>query len=94
MDNITKIKDLKPHMQYLTLIVKVVSKSDVAMFNGKEYASAIVEDETGKIKLNLWRDQVEQVKVGETLKVTGVFAHIRAKALQISTWSKLEVVSQ
>lgn len=94
MDYIMKIKDLKPHMRNLTLIVKVVSKSDVAMFNGKEYASAMVEDETGKIKLNLWREQVEQAKVGETIKITGAFAHVRAKALQISSWSKFEVVSQ
>ena len=94
MDSITKIKDLKLHMRNLTLIVKVISKSDVAVYYGDERASAIVEDETGKIKVNLWHDQVEQTKVGKTIRITGAFVHGRSKYLQISTWSKFKATGQ
>jgi hypothetical protein len=49
-------------MENVTIIAKVVSKSPVIDIKTKKYCSTIIRDETGEIKLNLWRDQVEQVK--------------------------------
>ena len=89
---VPKIKDLKPHMQNLDLIVKVVEKSQIVVVNQKDYSSAIVGDETGRIRLNLWREQVHQVKVGDTVRIPNAFVHGRGKALQISTWSDIESI--
>ena len=88
-----KIKDLKPHMENVTLVALVVEKSDPTWmgFDKKRYASAIVEDETGRIKLNLWRDQVDQVKKGDLVRIPGAFVHVRNGTLQISTWSSIQL---
>ena len=90
-----KIKDLKADMQNLTLIAKVVQKSKVDMRGHppKRYASAIIEDETGRIKLNLWRDQVDQVEEGDVIKIPKAFVHIRGKSVQVSTWSTIEPIN-
>jgi ssDNA-binding replication factor A large subunit len=85
-----KIKDLKSNMRNLTLIVKVVEKSQVVERRQKRYASAIVEDETGRIKLNLWREQVDQVKEGDVIRIPKAFIHIKGSTVQISTWSTIE----
>jgi ssDNA-binding replication factor A large subunit len=88
-----KIKDLKPHMDNLTIIVRVSSKTQPVRIRGKKYASAIIEDETGKIKLNLWRNQVSQLDVGDCVRIPSFFVHMRNKEMQISTWSDIEKVS-
>jgi len=90
-----KIKDIKPHMENLTLVARVIQKSEPKFvgYNKKKYANAILQDETGRITLNLWRDQVDQVSVGDLVKVPNAFAHIRFNTLQVSTWSKIERVS-
>ena len=87
-----KIKDLKPHVKNVTLIAKVVEKSRVETRGQKRYASAIVEDETGRIKLNLWREQVDQVKEGDVIRIPKAFVHIKGKTVQISTWSTIETM--
>ena len=89
-----KIEDLKPHMSNVTLVAKVVEKSRVVRRRQKRYANAIVEDETGRIKLNLWREQVDQVKEGDIIKIPKAFVHIRGKTVQISTWSTIESVNR
>ena len=87
-----RIVDLKPHMENVTIIAKVVTKSPVIDIKTKKYCSAIIRDETGEIKLNLWRDQVEQVKEGDLIRVTGAFVHVRMGVKQLSTWSNIEKV--
>lgn len=37
------------------------------------YTQATLEDETGSIKLNLWRDQVENINVGDKLRIENGF---------------------
>ncbi len=86
----TKIKELKPHMENVTIVARVISKTQIAEIRGKEYASAIVEDDTGEIKLNLWRSQVGQFEAGDVIKIPGAFVHVRDGAKQISTWWDIE----
>jgi ssDNA-binding replication factor A large subunit len=81
-----KIKDLRLHMENVEVVARVVNKSEVTKIRMKKYAYATIEDETGKIKLNLWRDQVEQVDVGDLVKVTNAFVHLRKGEKQLSTW--------
>lgn len=87
-----KIKDLRVSMNGITIEAKVIEKSRSKISNQKKYAYAIIEDETGRIKLNLWRDQVEQVSEGDIIKVTEAFVHRRGKVTQISTWVKIEKI--
>jgi ssDNA-binding replication factor A large subunit len=85
-----KIKDLKPHMENVQVVARVASKSKVVEFKMKKHATAIVEDSTGQIRLNLWRDQVDQVEEGDLIMIPNAFVHIRMGEKQLSTWSSIQ----
>lgn len=59
----------------------VTKKSEPKMvdtrFGQALYAQATLEDETGEIRLNLWRDQVEKVNVGSIVRVENGFTKFR-----------------
>lgn len=88
-----KIRDLKPHMENITIVALVLSKSPATEINMKKHAQAIVGDDTGQIKLNLWRDQVSQVEEGDLIKIPNAFVHVRMGEKQLSTWSSIEKAS-
>jgi replication factor A1 len=62
-------------MKRVSVEAKVVEKGDVrevkSKFKDETYriADAVVADETGSIKLTLWNDQIEQVNVGDNVKI-------------------------
>jgi ssDNA-binding replication factor A large subunit len=82
--------NLKPHMENVQVVARVISKSPPIEVRMKKYAYAIVEDGTGRIKLNLWRDQVDQVEQGDLIVVANAFVHIRMGEMQLSTWSDIK----
>lgn len=43
-------------------------------FGPATLATAILEDETGSVRLNLWREQIEVAKVGDTIVLENAFA--------------------
>ena len=71
----TDIKDLQDGMKRVSVEAKVVEKSDTrevkSKFKDETYriADAVVADETGSIKLTLWNEQIEQVNVGDNVKI-------------------------
>jgi len=85
-----RIKDLKPHMENVVVVARVVSKSQVTEIRAKKFATAMIEDKTGQIRLNLWRDQVDQVEEGDLILIPNSFVHKRMGELQLSTWSNIE----
>jgi len=85
-----KIRDLQPHMENVTIVARVIGKSQVTEINTKKYASAMIEDQTGQIILNLWRDQVNQVEEGDLIMVANGFVHLRMGKKQLSTWSSIQ----
>jgi len=69
-----QIKDLRVGMKKVNLKAKVVEvskpKSVVTRFgNYVNVANAMVSDDTGKIKLCLWNDQINSVAVGDTVEI-------------------------
>jgi len=85
-----KIKDLKPHMENITLVGRVLSVTQPIEINMKKYAYAVLEDGSGEIGLNLWREQVAQVEEGDLVKIKDAFVHVKRGVKQISTWSNIE----
>jgi ssDNA-binding replication factor A large subunit len=81
-------------MQDLEVTARVVDKSPPVVYDDKSYSKATIEDETGRIKLNLWRQQVDQVQAGDLIKIPGAFSRSRGKALEISTWSDISVIER
>jgi replication factor A1 len=56
-------------------------------------STAIVADETGTIKMTLWNEQIEQVNVGDVVKVdNGYVTSFRGEIqLNIGKYGKLSV---
>ena len=57
-------------------------------------ADATLKDETGKITLTLWNEQVKQVMVGNKIKIENGYAKSFRNILQLSTgkYGKLTVI--
>ena len=57
-------------------------------------ANAQLQDETGKVKLSLWNEQIDQVKVGDRVKVSKGYVSEWQGELQLTTgkFGTLEVV--
>jgi replication factor A1 len=69
-----QIKDLRIGMKSVSLKAKVleVTKSTLVVTRFGNYASvanALISDDTGKIKLCLWNEQINCVSVGDTVQV-------------------------
>jgi ssDNA-binding replication factor A large subunit len=57
-------------------------------------ADATLKDETGKIVLTLWNEQVKQVMVGDKIKIENGYAKSYKNILQLSTgkYGKITVI--
>lgn len=70
-----KIKELHDGMKRVSIEAKITEKSDprevVSRFKDQTYkvATATIADETGTIKLTLWNDQIDMVKVNDVIKI-------------------------
>jgi replication factor A1 len=69
------IKDLRNGMKRVTVEANVVEKGETrevrSRYKDETYnvADAVVADETGSIKLTLWNEQIDQVEVGNRVKI-------------------------
>ncbi len=69
------IKDLNDGMKRVSVEAKVVEKGDPREVKSKykdetyRIVDAVIADETGSIKLTLWNEQIDQVNVGDNVKI-------------------------
>jgi len=78
---------------------KVTDKSETrevtSRFKNETYkvASAVIADETGTVKLTLWNEQIDQVNVGNIVKIeNGYVSSFRGEIqLNIGKFGKLTV---
>jgi replication factor A1 len=93
------IKDLKDGMKRVSVEAKVVEKGDPrevrSRFKDETYriVDAVVADETGSIKLTLWNEQIEQVNVGDNIKIdNGYVTSFKGETqLNVGKFGKLTV---
>lgn len=70
-----KIKEMQNGMKRVEVEASVVEKGNPrqvqSRFKDEMYnvADAIVQDETGTIKLTLWNEQIDMVNVGDNIKI-------------------------
>ena len=92
----TKIKDVRPGMENLNLIVKVVRVGESRIISTKfgeaKTALALIEDETGRLNLKLWRSQVDLVKPGDVIKIENGFAVAFRGATEINVGSRGRII--
>jgi ssDNA-binding replication factor A large subunit len=93
------IKDLQDGMKRVSVEAKVVDKSDPrevrSRFKDETYkiVDAIVADETGSIKLTLWNEQIDQVNIGDNIKIeNGYVTSFKSEIqLNVGKFGKLTV---
>jgi len=92
------IKDLQPKQGNVEVEATVVDKGDIREFNkfGKagRVCNAKIKDSTGTIALTLWNEQIDQIHVGDRIKITNGYVNEWQGELQLTTgkFGKLEVL--
>jgi replication factor A1 len=95
-----KVNELRNGAKRVDIEVKVEEKGEtrevMSRFKDESYkvASTVVSDETGKIKLTLWNEQIEQVNVGDTIKIeNGYVTSFKGEIqLNVGKFGKLTVL--
>ncbi len=93
------IKDLQNGMKRVSIRAKVLEKSEPREVRSRfkdeplKVADAIISDETGKIKLTLWNEQIDQVNTGDMVAVeNGYVTSFRGEIqLNVGKFGKLAV---
>src|SRR3989338_5244179 len=94
------IKDLQPRQGKVELTATVAEKGEPRTVNSANFsgtvANAKLKDETGTIKFSLWNDQIAQVNVGDTIKISNGYVSEYQGEMQLSTgkFGKMEVVTK
>lgn len=69
-----KISELRPDSRGVEITAKILEISEareVTTRRGEQsrVATAVVSDDSGTVKLNLWNEQIDQVKVNDTVTI-------------------------
>ena len=75
---VVKIREVRLGMRNLTLTGRVKEieqpKEVMTRYGMARVAAAVLADDTGTIRLNLWRDQIARVRTGDVVTVENAFA--------------------
>jgi len=93
-----KIVELRPGMKRVDITGKLLNLSEtreVTTRAGEQsrVATADISDESGQVKLTLWNEQIDQVKVNDNVKVeNGYVTSFRGETqLNVGRYGKLTV---
>lgn len=83
-------------MKQINIVARIIEKGETREVTTK-YGSALVswatlEDETGKIRLNLWRGQISAVKVGDIIRLENAFVRSFKETLELNVGSDGRIV--
>ena len=95
-----KIGELQSGMKRVEVEVEVVDKGNARQVQSRygnetfNVADAIVQDETGSMKLTLWNEQIDQVKVGDRIRIeNGYVTSFKGEIqLNIGKYGKLTIL--
>jgi len=90
------VSDLKNKTPVDEITLKITAKEEPRDVKGGalRVCDLTGEDETGRVKVTLWNDDIEKVKEGDTIKITKGWATVYNGDMQVSTGrlGKLEVL--
>ena len=84
------IKELTDGMKRVSVEAKVVEKGDPrevrSRYKDETYriVDAVVADESGSVKLTLWNEQIDQVNVGDNIKIENGYVTSFKSELQLN----------
>ncbi len=93
-----KLNELQPKQGNINITVEVVEKGDVREFTkfGKtgRVCNATVKDDSGKMKLTLWNEDVDKVNAGDTVKLVNGYVNEFRGEMQLTSGraGKIEVI--
>jgi len=93
-----KASNIKPEMRRIDLDLKIVEIEEPRPYvsrAGREgrVTTAIGEDDSGQIKISLWDNDIDRVKVGNTVRIRNGYARVFRDEIHVSAgmYGKLEV---
>ncbi len=95
-----KISEIKAGMDGITVTGRIIHIENIrtvqTRYGPAHVALATMEDDTGSITLNLWRDQIDMVLEGDVIRVERGFVRTFGNRLELNVGSrgKIEVVSR
>ena len=95
-----ELSELKPKQGQVEITGEITEIGETREFSkfGKagRVATAMIQDSSGKMKLTLWNEQIDQVKVGDTIKISDGYVGEWQGEKQLSTGRNgtLEVVKK
>tara|TARA_Y100000310_G_scaffold261622_1_gene271048 strand:- start:28 stop:447 length:420 start_codon:yes stop_codon:yes gene_type:complete len=95
-----EVKDLQARQGNVELVLDVVEKGDIREFEkfGKpgRVCNAVAKDGSGQVKLSLWNEQIDEVKVGDKVKISNGYVNEWQGELQLTTgkFGKFEIVGK
>lgn len=94
-----KASDIKPGMRSVDLELTVVEKTDTHSFVNKKggsgrVATAICEDDSGRIKVSLWNEDIDLVKEGDRIRIKNGYSRLFKDEVHVSAgkYGELEVI--
>ncbi len=93
-----KISEIQERQGKIDVEAEVTSKEEPKEFekfgNKGKVCVCTIKDDSGEIKLTLWNDDVEKVKVGDKVKITNGYCNEfqGEKQLTAGKFGKLEVI--
>lgn len=94
----TKIIDLKNGDLHININVNVVSIGEVKEFEKAGRAGrvceAVVEDESGQIKMSVWNNDIDKIRVGDVIQINNGYVNEYKNEPRLSTgkFGTLEVL--
>jgi len=94
------IKDLQPRQGFDLIEGEITGKGEVREFQkfGKpgRVCTAVIKDESSQCNFSLWNDEIDQVNVGDKVKITDGYANEWQGEIQISAGrnGKIEIIGK
>ena len=83
-----KINEIKIGLSGVSVEAKVIDVEEtrevMTRYGRRRVANATIEDDTGEIVLSLWEDQIDSVKPGDKITVTGAYVSEFQGRLQLN----------
>lgn len=83
--NTTKIKDIKAGNQITNLTAQIIKKSQEYNTGNKKVQNIELEDETGKIWLSIWGDEINKHDIGDIITINKAYAKTYKNKTELTT---------
>ncbi|NHV59968.1 MAG: single-stranded DNA-binding protein [Candidatus Verstraetearchaeota archaeon] len=101
MSEVKKIEELNPASRGVDVLVKILEvnpSKEVSTRDGSSHsvAEALVGDETGCVLLSLWDDDIQRVKVGQTVSIKNGYVTLFRGSIRLNVgrYGTLELATE